>query len=68
MIDAAPLAILDDVRPHFGERRARHAGPLAQLIDEVERDIELADGAERLGQAADLALRLAGLACAGAPR
>ena len=58
---AAPLPILDHQRADFGERRARHARPLAQLVDEVERDVELAHGAERLRQAADLALRLARL-------
>ena len=35
--------------------------PFAQLVDEVQRDVQLADRAERLRQAADLALRLAGL-------
>jgi hypothetical protein len=61
--DAAPLPVLDHERPDLAEGGARHTLALAQLIDQVQGDIELADGAERLRQPADLALRLADLLC-----
>ncbi len=60
--DAAPaLAILDHQRADLGERGARHRRPLPQFINEMKRDIQLPDGAERLREATDLALRFSGL-------
>ena len=43
------------------QRGTRDARLLAEFVDEVQRDVELANGAQRPGQAADLPSRLPGL-------
>ena len=55
---AALLSLLDDLSAHLGQRAAGHRGTVGELIDEMQRNVELAHGAERLCQAPDLALRL----------
>jgi hypothetical protein len=58
---AARLPLLDHVGANVRECGARHPGLVGKLVDEVERHVELPHGSQCLGQAADLALRLAGL-------
>jgi hypothetical protein len=45
------------VRANLGESCRRHAGTVCQVVDEVQRHVELADGAERLRHTTELLLR-----------
>jgi len=49
------------VGANLGERRRRHAGAVRQVVDEVQRHVELAHGAERLRDTPEFPLRFLAL-------
>ena len=55
------LASFNHVRAHVGQRGTRDARLRAEFVDEVQGDVELANGAQRAGQAPDLPSGLASL-------
>jgi exopolyphosphatase/guanosine-5'-triphosphate,3'-diphosphate pyrophosphatase len=54
---APPFPLFHDLGADLCERRAGDGRPFSQLIGQVQRHIELANGAQRLGQTPQLALR-----------